>query len=257
MLAINEYILKDINKKLKFYGEMFRNMPALGMCQDAFAKLEPARHALEKIIKDFNSASKNYILPTLETVEPILRNIEISLGDVNRQHKLGDLPLLPASKKETTQIDKMIKEIREMRAVIEKLVATKNSFTKAPEIFELTVNDREILINNFLISKPHAVGTNLATLQDIRIKKPNKPIRKSDLPNFLKEEIGSGSLADILYQLGFTGEILKAFFPKRSKKGVIQYAGDKITKKDLQNRGINISLLMKQLELANIKNNPE
>jgi len=49
---------------------------------------------------------------------------------------------------------------------------------------------------------------------------------------------------------------LKAYFPKRGINELV-YRGDKITQKELKKDGINIPVLIKELELANEKNNPE
>lgn len=263
MLEIHKRILEDIDKSLKLYGR-FCQIPNLDFLTDTLASLEPQMQRMKKYAEDFDNAAKEYIIPATESFEiiiPTLQKIEFSLGDVRQKNieiqKSGNPEQIVVAKTETEKIDKLINEIKELRQEIEKIAATKNVKTELPETFQLTVKDREIWINNFLLSKPHAVGTNFETLEFIRSKSANTPIKKSDLPNFLKEEIGGGSIADILYQLGFTKEILKAFFPKRSKKGMITYAGDKITKEYLQNKGINIALFMKQLEMAHVRNYPE
>lgn len=129
--------------------------------------------------------------------------------------------------------------------------------TNIKETFEINVKDREVWINNYLLSKPHAVGTNLEFFSFVREHPANTPIKKSNLPDWLKEQIGNKGFSKILNEIGFKGEILKAFFPKRSKKGLIAYRGDKITKKNLEESGINIKLFLMQLELAHLKNNPK
>lgn len=132
---------------------------------------------------------------------------------------------------------------------------------KIPNIFRLEVKDRYIFINNYLLSKPHAVGSNFEFFEHIRSKPPHTKIERKNLPDqfgglSLKEQVKNKSFIKILNELGFKGEILKAFFPKRSKDMVV-YRGDKITKKDLEKAGVNIQLFLKELELAHLKNNPE
>jgi len=263
MLEINKYILDNISKQLASCENLLK-MPAFDFYFKTLDEMGPQIQLLKEYIKDFDKTTKPHLasaFKTLEVLSPMLQRFEISLGDARQKNietqKLNGSQQTPATKEESAKIDDLIKEVRELREKIEKVITAKNHTAQVPETFEISIKDREIWINNFLLSRPHAVGTNYETFDEIRRKSTNKPIKKADFPNWLKEEIGDGSLADIIYQLGFTGEILKAFFPKRSKKGIIQYAGDKINKKDLQNRGINVALLMKQLELAHIKNNPE
>jgi len=125
----------------------------------------------------------------------------------------------------------------------------------------ITVRDREIWVNNYLIGKPHAIGSNFEFFEHVRLRPPHTKIDRSTLSNFggsssLKEQIEGKSFIKILNGLGFKGEILRAFFYKRSKNTLI-YRGDKITNKDLKKAGIKITLLLKELELANTKNSPE
>ncbi len=129
-----------------------------------------------------------------------------------------------------------------------------------PKTFEIQVRDRYIWVNNYLLSKPHAVGTNLEFFEYIRSKPANTKIERKNLPDFgrlaLKEQVKGKSFIKILNKLGFKGEILKAFFPKRGKN-VMVYRGNKITKKDLEKAGVKILLFLKELEVAHIKNSPE
>lgn len=134
---------------------------------------------------------------------------------------------------------------------------TGEELQNTPKTFQLNIKDRYIWINDYLLSKPHAVGSNLSFFEHVRSKPANTLIKKSDLPQFLQEDIGNKDFAKILNELGFKDELLRTFFPKRSKKGGVAYRGDKVSKKDLENAGINTALLIKQLELAHLKNNPK
>ena len=73
------------------------------------------------------------------------------------------------------------------------------------------------------------------------------------MPEWLKQEIGRKRLVAVIAGVGFTGEIKKAFFPVVSKTS-IKYRGDKITTEELEEAGVRINLLVKQLELADMKN---
>jgi len=130
-----------------------------------------------------------------------------------------------------------------------------------PKTFEIQVKDRYIWVNEYLLSKPHAVGSNFEFFEYVRSQPSNTKIeRKNLLSQFgglsIKEQVKNKGFIKILNELGFKGEILKAFFPKRGKN-IVVYKGDKITKKDLEKAGIKIPLFLKELELTHLKNNPE
>jgi len=145
------------------------------------------------------------------------------------------------------------------KEIIEELKDKKRPIN-IPKTFELQVKDRNIWINDYLLSKPHAVGTNYEFFEYIRNKPKNTKIDRANLPDFgtlsLKQEVKNRSFIKILNALGFKGEILKTFFPKRGKN-VVVYRGDKITIKDLDNSGIKKPIFLKELELANLKNSPK
>ncbi len=127
--------------------------------------------------------------------------------------------------------------------------------------YKVSVKDREIWVNKYLIGKPHAVGSNFEFFEYIRSKEPNTRISREALPNFggsltLKEQVKSKSFIKIVNELGFKGEILKAFFYKRSKD-TLTYRGDQVTEEDLEKAGVKKSLFLKELELAHARNSPE
>jgi len=195
----------------------------------------------EKIIeKLINAFIKTDIMPTIENMSFIQLKTGISLKSLG----------LPASRYNPFAGGVAIGENDE---VIKKV---KGAPADLSETFKVSVKDREIWINDYLLSKPHAVGKNFEFFDFVR-QNAKKTITKSELPNFLKEEIGSKGFSKILNEIGFKGEILKAFFPKRSKKRLIVYRGDNITWKDLEEAGVKIELFVKELELAHLKNNPK
>jgi hypothetical protein len=130
-----------------------------------------------------------------------------------------------------------------------------------PKKFRLTIKDRKIFINDYIIGNPqyHAKGFELLRYISEQAKKGNRTIKRADLPDSfgnisLKEKIRGTSFTKLLNELGFKGEILKSFFPERSKN-IIVYRGDIIHLKELKESGININVLLKELELANEKKN--
>jgi len=130
-----------------------------------------------------------------------------------------------------------------------KKIKTKNLLETT---FEIQVRDRCIWVNNYLLSKPHAVGTNFAFFEYIRGQKNNADIKRDNLVEWLQKKTSDKRFIKILNELGFKGEIKKAFF-SRVGKNILQYRGDKITKKDLEKSGINIKLFIKQLEVADLQ----
>lgn len=115
----------------------------------------------------------------------------------------------------------------------------------------ISLKDREIWINNYLLSKPHAVGKNMGFFEYI-YNNPNISIKRTDLPDSIKKEILRKSFTKIINAIGFKGEILKAFFPKRGKTEFM--FKKEVLLKDLNNSGIKTPVLLKELELAHTKN---
>jgi len=133
-----------------------------------------------------------------------------------------------------------------------------NNNTKIDKSYKISVLDRTIKINNYIISKPYSTGPNFEFFEYIRNAKPGSTIKKDQLPDAcgdlsLKKLIGDKSFIKILNELGFKGEISKAFFPKRGKD-ILIYFGDKITYEKLKKQGIKMKLFIKELELADAKN---
>ena len=120
----------------------------------------------------------------------------------------------------------------------------------------VSLNDRIIKINEYILSKPHAVGANMKFFEAVYAK-PNIEINIDELPNIQKEDFEWKKTSKLLNSLGFSGEIMKAFFPKRTdKKPRIKFLKS-VSREDLEKRGIKINLLIKELERAHLKNSPE
>lgn len=130
--------------------------------------------------------------------------------------------------------------------------------------YEIAVKDREIWINEYLVGKPHAVGSNFEFFEYVRSKPVNTLIERDKMPKWgdgvgyasVKDEVKNKSFIKMLNELGFKGGILKAFFYKRSRDSLI-YRGDEITKEDLEKAGIKKDVFLKELELAHARNSPE
>ena len=117
--------------------------------------------------------------------------------------------------------------------------------------YEVGVKDREIWINNkYLISKPHSIGSNMEFFLYL-LENQNVKIKKIDLSENIKNEIKSKRITKIINALGFTGEILKAFFPKRGKGGLL--FRQTVSREELQEMGIKEDLFLKELELSHMK----
>ncbi len=125
-----------------------------------------------------------------------------------------------------------------------------------PKTFEIQVRDKEIWINDCLLSKPHAVEINFEFFYYIRRQSANSKITKQDMPEWLKKEIGNKRFIKLLNNISFKSEIRKAFFYKVGQSSLF-YRGDKITKEELEKGGVKIPLFLKELELAHTKNSPE
>lgn len=121
--------------------------------------------------------------------------------------------------------------------------------------YEISVKDREILVNNkYIIARPHSTGNNFEFMEFL-LNNQDKDIERSELPEYLRGEIRGKRFYKIIGGLGFSGEILKAFFPKRGKGQLV--FRKTVSKEDLKKSGINENIFLKELELANVKHSPK
>ena len=209
------------------------------------------------------SAKKGGLVAVAITVRPIKISNEPSIDAKERAllklEELKGIIITNRKIKEDTYGKDCIYTLKFLQPKFDELYK-KYQMVAMPEIFKIQVKDNYIWINDYLLSKPHAVGSNLEFFEYIKRQTPNTKIERNKLPDFgglsLKQEVKNKSFIKILNELGFKGEILKTFFPKRGKNTVV-YRGDKITKKDLEGAGIKIPLFLKELELAHLKNSPE
>jgi hypothetical protein len=74
------------------------------------------------------------------------------------------------------------------------------------------------------------------------------------MPEYAKAEVGSKNFSKVLNELGFKGEILKAFFPERGKSTVL--FRKTVSVAQLEREGIKLPLLLQELRTANIRNSP-
>lgn len=120
------------------------------------------------------------------------------------------------------------------------------------EFFEVAVKDREIRINNYILSRPFATGINYEFLEFIRRQKKDRLIERKCIDEAIGDGIRGARFIKLLNNLGFKGEVKKAFFYKVNKCG-LYYRGDKITREDLEKAGVDMGVLIKELELADLK----
>jgi len=109
-------------------------------------------------------------------------------------------------------------------------------------VYEIKYSEksREILINNFLLARPDSFSENEGVFAYL-YKNPNIAIPLEDI----KKEIGESltkSIHKILENLGFTGELRKAFFKVAKNKILFR---NPLTKKDLEELGIKHLKLLK------------
>lgn len=152
------------------------------------------------------------------------------------------------------QLKEGLKEERIAKNVVKKMQVTADVF-KGNDSYEISAKDRKIWVNEtYMISKPHAIGSNLEFFLYL-LENPDMEIKRNELPQRIRDEIGKKRFIAILNALGFKGEILKLFFPKRGKTSLL--FNQKVSKSELDNRGIKENILLNELVLAHSKNSPE
>lgn len=187
----------------------------------------------------------------------------LGLIDDGNFFTLGGVPLIKAGieygDKDSTESRKLIEDIRvelneKLRHLREPHILEKinngNNPTPNPvkntnkknskDVYEIKLKDRNIFINEFLLSRPFPTGSNMEFFEYV-FNNPNKKVTREDLPKTLKKK----SVTDILSELGFTGEFLKAFFPKRSKN--FAFFRKTINAEGLLEAGVDITKFKKQL----------
>ncbi len=121
----------------------------------------------------------------------------------------------------------------------------------APDKFTLHTSYRQVYVNDFMIAIPHE-GSDNKTFLDYVINQPaNKIIERHKLPENIKT--GTKSFIKILSALGFSGEIKKLFFFSAGKHK-LAHRGSVVNSKDLKKFGVDLSLLLKQLDLKDTAN---
>jgi hypothetical protein len=125
--------------------------------------------------------------------------------------------------------------------------------SELPSTLEVAVKDRQIWVNDFLLSKPHAVGGNKGFF-DYLFENAGVSLVRNGMPEYAKAEVGSKNFSKVLNELGFKGEILKAFFPERGKSTVL--FRKTVSVAQLEREGIKLPLLLQELRTANIRNSP-
>ncbi len=196
------------------------------------------------------------------------------LGDISSawvRQGSQSFPIHPALTASLEDVDKVINAHRKVKAEnwarkekeIDKRVAAtranlqdafgqKNVSTVTPdagESYAIAVRDRAVCVNDYVISKPYAVGKNSRFFEAV-LSRPGEAITLDTLPESVKDEVEGRNFIKILNSLGFKGEILKAFFPERNKGRLI--FRKVVTKKELLSAGINPSLFEKELRAAHI-----
>ena len=123
-----------------------------------------------------------------------------------------------------------------------------------PETFCVSAKDREIWINEYLLSKPFAVGSNKGFF-DYIYDNAGRSLARNEMPDYAKEDLAGKRFSKVLNQLGFKGEILKAFFPERSKSQVLFRR--EVSSAKLRESGVNLKVLMLELLTAHARNSPK
>ena len=123
--------------------------------------------------------------------------------------------------------------------------------------YEISIRDREIWVNDFLLSKPHAAGSRMSFFQ-YAYDNPNRLILRRNISDLISMDFTGKEFTRLLNALGFKGELLKAFFPKRAKSAFL--FRNPVSMSQLLESGVDISKMEKELRKAHkIKepNSPE
>lgn len=148
-----------------------------------------------------------------------------------------------------------VKRVSEIYECLKTVPVDQDQKRQTADKYEISIKDRELWINNtYLLSKPFAVGSNFEFFLYL-FENTDKEINEADLPIGIRKEINGKRFHKILNALGFKGEILKAFFPKRGNDKLI--FKKRVTGEEILERGIDKDIFLKELDLAHAKNSPK
>lgn len=123
-----------------------------------------------------------------------------------------------------------------------------------PATLAVLIRDRQIRVNDFLLSKPHAVGGNKGFFEYVH-ENAGVALNRDQMPDYVRVDVGGKSFSKVLNELGFKGEILKAFCPERGKSQLL--FRKEVGTQQLETEGINLELLLQELRLAHTRNSPK
>ena len=239
---INEFITLD-RKDYKIGHDIFVETLANLEADKLIRLLDHMTFSINEIVKD----PLEYALEERK-INSLFSEKDLDNDDVfEYEIAIKDLPKIKKKIKELNLLEISSDKISNQSLGLEK-IPTDNA--KLSDKYEITLKDREIWINNYLISKPHSIGSNMEFFRYL-FENPNKLIKRSELPEYVIKEIGTKKFSKMLNGLGFVGEILKAFFPKSGKTSMCFIPA--IYRKDFEKRGVDETIFLKELDLAHSK----
>jgi hypothetical protein len=186
------------------------------MVAQTLINLEPFRRRLAENAKVIHQISQNLIMPNLEAVKPMLKEIEDSLGRVSRFYnppqELTITAPLPSKISETIEKGEIMKEIRALRNEVERLTDIKAP--TAPQ--ESAKDDSEIQEQN---KRPFCIiegkwGFLKFSKQGQKIKIGGANSQSFKLLKSLTEPFGTAKSVDVIF------EAIREGIKYKSKSGV-------------------------------------
>jgi len=148
------------------YGYSQMAYKFLGEIENLYIKSGTKNFKLPQVLENKLKESDNAITSHIEYEKKLWGRTEKSLDKMKKDFDWGN----SSKKVNQTEVSKSI-----------------------PKIFGIQVKDRYIWINNYLLSKPHAVGSNFEFFEYVRSQPANTKIERNKLPDFgglsLKQEV--------------------------------------------------------------------
>lgn len=250
---ILRYLEKILNFEENFFGQLTGDILLI----DTYQSGEPRNLKTELNLKAFFT-----YLARLKAIEDLTDWLNKSGKDEWVLIKFADIEGQRATIGYPKKQRVRILNANKIKELYNDLIETKDgknnyitSKDKLSDKYNITLKDREIWVNDrYLLSKPHSIGSNMEFFLYI-LDNQDKEIKRSELPQNIITEIKGKKFSKIINALGFKGEILKAFFPKRGKGSVL--FKQSVNKSELKKIGINEDLFLKELALAHAKHGPK
>lgn len=227
------------------------------------------RKEFENTGKKNSNNNQEYVGRALQLIRFIYKNLSPAVNNVELEERMVTLifdkgeeaeqllsKLMDTKNTKNKLVQEIIASLKEVKKLKSISLGLKNMqllkvdcFVAQPKSFTISLKDRNLFINNYLIAKPHATGNNYEFISDVINQKPGTLVERKNLRAWLSDALNQHKdkrFVKILNDLHITGEIRNAFFPQVTDDSLI-FRGPTVLKSTLEKEGVNVKALIDKL----------